>query len=106
MADVTISREAVERRPAYAHPDLGYEYDEEGEKSSVYAGWDIAYGCRVSFNLDDGEPYVVVSLSDQERKNGEGNRSVTREQIRAFAYHLIQFTEEMGEFIPPAGAQS
>jgi hypothetical protein len=95
------------RRPVLSHPDFAYEYDEDGEKSGVSAGWDLAFGCRVNFNLDDGEPYVSVSFSDYERRNGGCNRSVTREQIRGFAYYLIQMTEEMDGFLPSTegGAQ-
>jgi hypothetical protein len=86
-------------RPIYADPDFGHEWDENGEnKTNVYAGWDFAFGCRVNFTLDDdGTPHASVSLSDHERRNGGCTRTVTSQQIRAFAHHLIQMTEEMRE---------
>ncbi|MDF3046719.1 MAG: hypothetical protein K0R30_2947 [Ornithinibacter sp.] len=93
------------RRPAYAHPDLGYDYDEDGEKSGISAGWDLAFGCRVSFNLHEaGDLYASVQMSDEPRRNGGMTRAVTREQIRGFAYYLIQMTEELDEFEEKPGA--
>jgi hypothetical protein len=92
---------AADRRPANAHPDLGYDYDEDGAKSGIYAGWDLAFGCRVSFNLDEeGAPYASVQMSDKPRSDGGMTRAVTREQIRGFAYYLLQMTEEMDEYAP------
>lgn len=95
----------VARRAVYAHPGYDYEYGEEGERVGINAGWDLAFGCRVSFGLDEGESYVVVSMSDRELRDGSCNRSVTREQIRGFAYYLIQMTEEMDEFLPSVSSQ-
>lgn len=97
--DACTCKPTTERRLVYADPDFGHEYDENGEnKTNVYAGWDLAFGCRVNFTLDDdGAPTASVSLSDQAWHDRGCNRSVTREQIRAFAYHLIQMTDEMAD---------
>jgi len=100
-APTTTEGDQTPRRPVHADPDFGYEYDEDGAKTEVAAGWDISFGCRLNVVQDrDGLPYVSVHLSDHDLRNGFSSRSTTREQIRQFAYHLLKLTEEMDEFAP------
>lgn len=86
-------------RAVYAHPGNGYEYNEDGEKTTPHVGWDIAFGCRVSFGpceLYDGTPFAVtVSVSDDVQRGGIAKREVTPAQVRAFAYHLLAMCAEL-----------
>jgi hypothetical protein len=98
----------AEPRDVYHDPgDVQYEYDEDDNPISPSVGWDIAFGCRVTFGHDDDGWRVSVSVSDAERRNGGSIRACDRHQIRAFAYHLIQLTEvvEVVEDQPKAPAE-
>lgn len=87
------------RRPAMSHPDLGYDYDENGDKTGIYAGWDLSFGCRVSFSqAEPGDLYASVHLSDEAARRHFESRAVTREQIAAFARFLLQMVDELPEF--------
>jgi hypothetical protein len=84
----------TEPRPVYHGPgDVQYEYDEDDNPINPSVGWNIAWGCRVSFGYYDDAWRVTVSVSDAERRNGGAIRSVTREHLRKLAHHLIELTE-------------
>lgn len=81
-------------RPVYAEPgDVEYEYDEDGKPQDPAVRWPIAWGCTVSIGRYDGALRFTVSISDDVQRDGIAVRSVTREQIRVYAHHLIQLTE-------------
>lgn len=83
-----------EPRAVYREPgDVQYEHDEDDNPVDPSVGWDIAFGCRVTFGIVDGTWRVDVAVSDGEKRDGGSIRSVTRQQIRAFAYQLIKLTE-------------
>lgn len=94
VLDWVLSQTPTEPRAVYHEPgDVQYEYDEDDNQVNPSVGWNIAWGCRVSFSHYDGCWRVSVSVSDAEKRNGGSIRAVTRHQIRAFAHHLIQLTE-------------
>lgn len=81
-----------ELRPTYGDPSVGYDnYGEDGDEPQDFgAGWDLSFGCRVNFGYVDGELRASVSMSDHDLRNGCSIRSITREQLNAFAGHLRQ----------------
>lgn len=88
------SAEARPVRPVYAEPgDVEYEYDEDGQPQDPAVRWPIAWGCTVSIGQYDGALRFTVSISDDVQRDGIAVRSVTRQQIRAYAHHLIKLTE-------------
>jgi hypothetical protein len=66
----------TEPRPVYGNPSVGYDnYGEDGDKPQDFgAGWDLSFGCRVSFGYGDGGTI----------------RAITREQLNEFASALRQ----------------
>jgi hypothetical protein len=80
----------VEPRPVYADPSVGYDnYGEDGDRPQDFgAGWDLSFGCKVSFGYCEGELRASVSLSDHDLRAGCTIRSITREQLNAFASGL------------------
>lgn len=88
------SGELVERepRPVYGDPSVGYDnYGEDGdEPQDFYAGWDLSFGCKVSFGYVEGRLRASVSMSDHDLRNGCSIRSITREQLNSFAGYLRQ----------------
>lgn len=81
-------------RAVYHDPgDLQYEYDEDDNPTDPSVGWDLTFGCRVSFSHDSDGYRATVSISDQTQRDGIAVRGVTRDQIRAYAYQLIRLTE-------------
>lgn len=84
----------TEPRAVYHDPgNVEHEYDEDEKPINPSVGWDIAWGCRVSFSHYDGAWRVTVSVSDAEKRNGGSIRTVTREQLRKLAHQLIELTE-------------
>ncbi|CAL9605982.1 hypothetical protein SUDANB95_05490 [Actinosynnema sp. ALI-1.44] len=82
-------------RPVFAEPDYRYEHDEDGNPHDPSAGWDLAFGCRVSFGTMDGVLRASVHMSDHELSAGCSVREVTPEQIRTFANHLLHLLAEL-----------
>lgn len=80
-------------RPVYADPEqVGPSwYDEDTyEPRDFGVGWDLSFGCRVTFRFDGPDLGVSVSTSDGDRRNGGTIRTVTREQVAAFARQLLK----------------
>lgn len=76
--------------PAYGNPELGPDtYDEDGEPHDFGVGWDLSWGCKVSIGYDDGQLHATVSMSDADQRAGISVRSVTAEQVRAYAHQLL-----------------
>jgi hypothetical protein len=91
----------TEPRAVYHDPgNVEHEYDEDEKPINPSVGWDIAWGCRVSFSHYDGAWRVTVAVSDAERRNGGAIRSVTREHLRQFAHQLIELTEVVEDGAP------
>lgn len=84
--------EHSEPRPVYADPSAEFDnYGEDGDQPQDFAaGWDLSFGCKVSFGYVDGELRASVSLSDHDLRAGGTIRSITREQLNAFASGLRQ----------------
>lgn len=89
-------------RPAHADPDYRHEYDEDGNPHDPSAGWDLAFGCRISFGTMDGVLRASVHMSDHELKARCAIREVTPEQIRAFANDLLHLLTELKAGAPVA----
>jgi hypothetical protein len=77
-------------KPVTGEPGINYDYDEHSFiPCTPTAGWDIEFGCRVTFGWDtDGELRAFVSISDAAQRNGCAHGSVTPEQLDAFADQL------------------
>lgn len=84
-----------ELRPVYGEPGSGFEwYDEEGKGRDPHVGWDLSWGCRVSFAYDEGQLRATVSLSDADLRAGITVRSATRDQLRNFADRILDFLRD------------
>jgi len=97
MPTETITETATKR--VYGTPE--YVLDEvtadmfgdavEPEPDSV--GWDLSFGSRITFSTDEEGPHVYLGLSDDAIANGCVRRLVTREQVLAFAEHLLRLVD-------------
>lgn len=82
-------------RPVMRNPDSGpYDYDEDGHPLDQGVGWDLAWGCRVSFSNDADGLSATVSMSDEEQRRGIAVRAVTADQIRDYAHKLLALAGE------------
>jgi hypothetical protein len=89
-ADVQI--QAVERKPVHSEPGIEMEWDEDVEAMRVDGiGWDLSFGCKVSFAYDHvkGEHYVCVSTSDADQRAGVTSRRTTKEQLASLGQQLL-----------------
>lgn len=79
-------------RPTYGNPSVGYDhYGEDGDQPQDFgAGWDLSFGCKVSFGYFEGKLRASVHMSDHDLRAGCTIRSITREQLAAFASGLRQ----------------
>lgn len=90
-------------RPVSGAPTKRYEYVEDGEfgepvPTNPSAGWDLSFGCNLTFSADDnGDLRVTVSTSDQDQRDGITVRSVTRDQLAAFAWQLMDVVGSSAE---------
>lgn len=86
--------EYSEPRPTYGEPGTAFDnYGEHGDEPQDFgAGWDLSFGCRVSFGYVEGKLRASVSMSDHDLRAGCSIRSITREQLNAFANALRQVT--------------
>jgi len=87
-------------RPTNGHPEFipreDYDIDDFDGKpippTLESVGWDLSFGSRINFGVIEdgtGDLYVDLQLSDDAVANGMVIRSVTREQVLAFAQHLL-----------------
>jgi hypothetical protein len=97
----TTPTEPPPLRPVYADPsDVKYEYDEDEKPTDPAVRWAIAWGCTVSIGQYDGALRFTVSISDDVQRDGIAVRAVTRQQIHAYAHHLIKLTEVVEDGAP------
>lgn len=88
--------------PTIGEPALSPEYhDYEDRQHCMGARWALSWGCQLTFGYSDTatdeegfgvgpeELHVTVSMSDEDHRNGITVRKVTREQVRAYARHLL-----------------
>lgn len=95
--DTTTKDRPVYGQPTYEDRDPWLTY---AEQEPAHAGWDLAFGCKLSFGPHEngGALRVEVHMSDRELRNGCCVRTVTPEQVYAFAQHLIRLVAlETGE---------
>jgi hypothetical protein len=89
-ADAEI--QAVERKPVNGEPGIRMEWDEDVEAMRIDGiGWDLSFGCTVSFAYDHdrGEHYVCVSTSDADQRAGITSRRTTKEQLASLGQQLV-----------------
>lgn len=81
-----------EPRPTYGNPTADYDnWGENGDEPQDFgAGWDLSFGCKVSFGYFEGKLRASVHMSDHDLAAGCTVRSITREQLNAFASGLRQ----------------
>ncbi len=84
------------RRPVLGNPELNMTGDEDGNTWPESVGWALSWGCQLTFGRDEktAEPYVQVSLSDEDLRRGITQRKATRAQVAEFARLLA---EQFGE---------
>lgn len=82
-------------RAVMRDPDRGpYVTDDDGVSLEDGVGWDLSWGCRVSFGDDDPAGLVVaVSMSEEDQRKGITNRLATPEQVRRFARDLLALAD-------------
>jgi hypothetical protein len=86
--------EAAGTRPVMRDPDRGpYVTDEDGHPLDDGVGWDLSWGCRVSFGTDPEGFTVTVSTSAEDQRKGITNRLVTPSQVRQFAHDLLTLAD-------------
>ena len=77
-------------RPVYGDPDTSHEDElDENGTPHPYVGWDLSFGCRITFNAEENGFTVTVNTSDKDKRDGITYRSVTREQIADHARQLL-----------------
>lgn len=85
MSDPTASL-----KPVYGQPELRPGWDDDGDPVNEHdCGWDLAYGCNLSFGHPDlgvegGQLYICVAMAGQMTQ-----RAVTGEQVAAFGLMLL-----------------
>lgn len=86
---MTTDDRPVHRDPAYEDRDPQLPY---ADQEPARAGWDLAFGCKLSFGpVENGGPLRVnIHMSDREAAAAMCVRTVTAEQVYAFAQHLIK----------------
>jgi hypothetical protein len=86
-----MEQTAQPTRPVMCDPEVLPEYyDEDGDGQNVGVGWNLSWGCKVTIGPDDdGQWTVHVSMSDEDKRVGATVRTVTREQVRDYAWHLL-----------------
>lgn len=102
MSTETQQSAAVMRDPDYS---VGY-WDFDDRPHCYGAGWDLSWGCRVTIGFEDTETgddgigvgderlHATVSMSDEDKRRGITKRTVTPEQVRQYAYHLLALVGE------------
>jgi len=94
MAETTIHRtRPVRSEPRYDERDPYLPYVDQEPAS---AHWDLAFGCALSFGpAENGGPLrVSIHMSDREADAGMCVRTVTPEQVRAYAGYLLRMLAE------------
>jgi hypothetical protein len=80
-------------RPVYGEPDFSEELTEEDEPfepPKLVAGWDFAWGARLTLRGEGEDIDLTLSISDDVQRNGICARTVTREQLGQFAANLLR----------------
>lgn len=81
----------------YAGPELTAEHDENGEwdPTTLNAGWDVAFGCRINFGPDpSGNQRVSVHVSDRAQRDGVAVTAATPWDYRQLAAHLLRVADQ------------
>lgn len=89
-------------RPVHRDPDRSGEGWDDDNDCVIHdgTGWDLSYGCRFGINHDRervGDPdewTVIVSTFGEDQRKGITVRTVTPEQVEAFARHLLDLVAE------------
>lgn len=87
------------------HPAYGYDYDPlYGGKLGAVAEWGVSPGgtVRVSRPAHGVDAHITLQLSGTALREAEVTRKVTREQVEAFARHLLQLVDEWDDLNPAA----
>jgi hypothetical protein len=89
----------TEIKPTLGQPEFREAYDPREFDDTLpvdpaWAGWDFSVGSNLTFssNPTDGF-YVHLGLSDDAIRDQRVYRSVTREQVLAFAEHLLRLVD-------------
>lgn len=92
-----MSEQTTEIVRRYASPELTAEHDEEGswDPTSINAGWDIAFGCRINFGPDPrGFQRVSVHVSDDAQRDGVAVTPASAADYRLLADYLLRVADE------------
>lgn len=79
--------------PVHADPRVWCEPDETGEAldpDTQTVGWNLSFGCHITFGMEDGFLRAQVSTSDTDQRNGITQRMVTAGQLRDYAFKLAE----------------
>lgn len=94
----TSQSSSPDTRPAYGRPeyDARDQYTPYAEQEPAAVRWDLAFGCALSFGAaENGGPLRVdLHLSDREKQQGMCVRTVTPQQVRAYAHYLLRLVAE------------
>lgn len=89
--------------PGEVQPDYYDEFDDTPHDHGI--GWDLSWDCRVSFGYQDNRLHACVSTSGAERRNGITVRTITPNQLRAFAAQLVALAD-LGTAVEDARAEA
>lgn len=83
-------------RPVDAEPgevEPGWYDEGTGQPIDLRVGWSMSPGCRVTFGFEGDRLHATVSTSDVDQRAGITRRTVTREQVAAYARSLLALVE-------------